>query len=116
MHALMRRMKAAYLAHYVGHTRPVLWEDTVSEDVAAGTRTWSGLTDNYLRVHAVVPAEVDLRNAITPTRLVQVLDGERLLGEPDLARASWPRRPLGVLPARMGARARSAIPLIPQSR
>ncbi len=93
MHALMRRMKAAFLSRYVGTIRPVLWEDTVSEDAASGTRTWSGLTDNYLRVHAVLPEAVNLRNAITPTRLVHVVDGERLLGEPILERASWPSRP-----------------------
>ena len=115
MHALMRRMKAEYLARHVGDVRAVLWEDVVSEDTTAGTRTWSGLTDNYLRVHAVLPAEIDLRNAITPTRLVQVLDGERLLGEPDLARASWPRRPLGFLNAQQED-AQVAIPLIPLTR
>ncbi len=90
MHALMRRLKAHHLARYVGDVRPVLWEDVVAEG-QGDTRTWSGLTDNYLRVYAVVPAHIDLRNAITPTRLVRVVDGARLLGEPDLTRASWPR-------------------------
>lgn len=92
MHALMRRMKAEHLSRYVGDVRPVLWEDVVRGGDDGSTRTWSGLTDNYLRVHAVVPAHVDLRNAITPTRLLRVLDGERLLGQPDLERASWPVR------------------------
>jgi len=74
--------------------RPVLWEEAVAHDPTAGTRTWSGLTDNYLRVHATVPEHMDLHNAIVPTRLTELIQGERLRGEPDLERASWPRRPI----------------------
>ncbi len=89
MHALMRRLKVAHLTRYVNDTRPVLWEDTVAE-TERGLRIWSGLTDNYLRVHAAAPADLNLRNAITPTRLVRIVNEEHLWGEPDLSRASWP--------------------------
>ncbi len=94
MHDLMRRLKAAHLTRHLGDVRPVLWEEDVAHDPTAGTRTWSGLTDNYLRVHATVAEHVDLHNAIVPTRLTELIQGERLRGEPDLERASWPRRPI----------------------
>ena len=43
-------------------------------------RYWSGLTDNYLRVLAAAPAEMDLHNHITPVRLTR-LEGDVLWGE-----------------------------------
>jgi threonylcarbamoyladenosine tRNA methylthiotransferase MtaB len=67
-------------AAFVGQVRPVLWENTVGRrGDAGGTATWSGLTDNYLRVRAEAPAAVDLHNRITGTRLAG-LDGDDLLG------------------------------------
>ena len=70
---------------HVGETRPVLWEHPVA---APGQRSrpddlvsWSGLTDNYLRVFAAAPADVDMHNRITMTSLVAVVGGE-LWGEP----------------------------------
>ncbi len=42
-------------------------------------QVWSGLTDNYLRVLAVAPAEIDLHNRITPMRLDR-LDDDALWG------------------------------------
>ena len=42
-------------------------------------QVWSGLTDNYLRVRAAAPAELDLHNRITPTRLER-LEGDVLWG------------------------------------
>ncbi len=92
MHALMREMKRAWLERHVGTTRAVLWEEAVAEDPDTGVRVWSGLTDNYLRVHAAAPAALDLHNAIAPVRLVRVVDGERLWGEIDLDAVSWPQR------------------------
>jgi threonylcarbamoyladenosine tRNA methylthiotransferase MtaB len=43
-------------------------------------QVWSGLTDNYLRVAAAAPAEIDLHNHITPVRLAR-LEGDVLWGE-----------------------------------
>ena len=65
---------AAVRASFVGQVRPVLWESMMDEAV------WSGLTDNYLRVLAAAPPDVDLHNRITPTRLTH-LDGDSLWGE-----------------------------------
>lgn len=68
-------------ASQVGKVRPVLWENTVSRrgDVDSVV-TWSGLTDNYLRVRTEAPAAIDLHNRITNTRLTG-LDGDDLLGD-----------------------------------
>jgi len=65
---------AAVRASFVEQVRPVLWENATDEAV------WSGLTDNYLRVLAAAPPDVDLHNRITPTRLIR-LDGDSLWGE-----------------------------------
>lgn len=67
-------------AAFVGQVRPVLWENMLSQGAAtAATVTWSGLTDNYLRVRATVPAGLELHNRMTETRLIG-LDGDDLLG------------------------------------
>lgn len=71
LHRSAIAMKRAHLTRFVGQTRPVLWEGRGEPD-AEGTRTWSGYTDNYLRVQAAVPAGVDVENQILPTRLDQV--------------------------------------------
>ena len=71
----------------IGSIRPVLWERAEQETTRTGWLVWSGLTDNYLRVQALVPESVNLRNHITPVRLTR-LDGNVLWGEiihePDL--------------------------------
>ena len=54
------RLEATYCTSHLGRTLPVLWEQ---ED----NNTWSGLTDNYLRVRA--HSHHDLSNKITPTTL-----------------------------------------------
>jgi threonylcarbamoyladenosine tRNA methylthiotransferase MtaB len=59
----------------LGQIRPVLWESCQEK---GGTRTWSGLTDNYIRVYAVTP--LDLHNTITPTRIT-ALDRSGVAGE-----------------------------------
>ena len=51
----------------LGQTRPVLWESCRETGC---TRTWSGLTDNYIRVYAVTPQ--CLQNTITPARITAV--------------------------------------------
>lgn len=71
--------RAVRRAH-LGQVRPVLWEGEGREALDPGTRVWTGLTDNYLRVLAEVPADVDLHNRITPVRLSR-LEGDALWGE-----------------------------------
>lgn len=75
IHALAADMKAAFLQQALGQMRPVLWEksDSVSQGMQ---RRWTGYTDNYLRVEAVVPVSVQLENKIAPAILTA------LLGEP----------------------------------
>ena len=52
--------EAAYAAGHLGRALPVLWEEQTDG-------VWSGLTDNYLRVHA--RSSVNLHNEITPAIL-----------------------------------------------
>jgi threonylcarbamoyladenosine tRNA methylthiotransferase MtaB len=80
---------------FIRDMRPVLWENLehtdglgapvgapapASEKPAHGDAViWSGLTDNYLRVLAAAPAELDLHNRITPVHLER-LEGDVLWG------------------------------------
>jgi len=81
MHALVEERGRAERQHFVGSTRSVLWEgEGQPTDDEPGRLLWTGLTDNYLRVMASAPAEVDLRNRITPVRLAE-LNGDTLFGE-----------------------------------
>jgi threonylcarbamoyladenosine tRNA methylthiotransferase MtaB len=72
-------------AAFVDQTRAVLWENTQEPRQEPrfleenGVLTWTGMTDNYLRVRTSAAAEVDLHNRITRTRLVR-LDGDVLWG------------------------------------
>ncbi|HEY8171504.1 MAG TPA: tRNA (N(6)-L-threonylcarbamoyladenosine(37)-C(2))-methylthiotransferase MtaB [Dehalococcoidia bacterium] len=59
-----------FVERLVGRVLPVLWED--SRPSSDGTRVWSGLTDNYVRVHATDPR--DLHNRITAARLLRRID------------------------------------------
>jgi threonylcarbamoyladenosine tRNA methylthiotransferase MtaB len=64
--------EATYSIQQLGHTCSVLWETEVklttdNRQPATGQRLWSGLTDNYLRVHTRTPA--NLANTITPATL-----------------------------------------------
>jgi threonylcarbamoyladenosine tRNA methylthiotransferase MtaB len=70
LRAVAAASEQAFYRRFVGQTMEVLWE-------SAGP-TWSGLTDNYLRVHTVHPA--NLANTRTPTRLTALTRGG-LLGE-----------------------------------
>jgi threonylcarbamoyladenosine tRNA methylthiotransferase MtaB len=65
MRAIGDASACAFRRCFVGQTLPVLWES--SRRGEAGP-VWSGLTDNYLRVHAASSAQ--LGNTITATRLV----------------------------------------------
>lgn len=83
LHALDAELGRAVRAAFVGSTRPVLWESVLApREIAklaphaapadAAESIGSGLTDNYLRVLARLPAGVDLHNRITPTLLTQL--------------------------------------------
>jgi hypothetical protein len=63
----------------LGQVRPVLWESPARADTS-NIRLWSGLADNYLRVHTLAPVRTDLHNRIIPARLAR-LDGDMLWGE-----------------------------------
>ena len=65
----------AFSQSFVGRTMDVLWESDREGDKGA---EWSGLTDNYLRVHTRSPA--NLANRLLSTRLVAIT-GNDLLGE-----------------------------------
>jgi threonylcarbamoyladenosine tRNA methylthiotransferase MtaB len=104
LHDLDAELGRAAREAFVGQVRSVLWENRVApptpqywgepggqnapqpfdfaQDKHWGDRgaVWSGLTDNYLRVHAVAPAGLDLHNRITPARLVR-LEQDELWGE-----------------------------------
>ena len=67
-------------ARFLGTVRAVLWEGAGQPLADQPGRLWSGLTDNYLRVHTVAPAEIDLHNRILPTQLIQ-LEGATFLGK-----------------------------------
>jgi threonylcarbamoyladenosine tRNA methylthiotransferase MtaB len=73
----MRVLSAAsareFRQQFVGRVMDVLWESSRKEGLEM---TWSGLTDNYLRVHTVHAG--DLRNHLTATQMVSVTkDGLR---------------------------------------
>jgi threonylcarbamoyladenosine tRNA methylthiotransferase MtaB len=74
--AVAQRTGEAVRRSFLGDVRPVLWE-TLERPANGAGPLWSGLTDNYLRVHTVAPAGLALENRITPARLV-VVDGNVL--------------------------------------
>ncbi|HEX9988881.1 MAG TPA: tRNA (N(6)-L-threonylcarbamoyladenosine(37)-C(2))-methylthiotransferase MtaB [Chloroflexia bacterium] len=69
---LSSRSEGAYACAHLGRTLPVLWEHE-----SGGV--WSGLTGNYLRVHARTSR--DLLNSMTPATLV-AYDARGLWAEP----------------------------------
>lgn len=70
MHALVERTGQMQRQRFLGRTRPVLWEgEGQPVDDRPDLLLWSGYTDNYLRVLAHAPAEVNLHNRILPSRL-----------------------------------------------
>jgi threonylcarbamoyladenosine tRNA methylthiotransferase MtaB len=80
MHALLERTGEVERQHFVGSTRPVLWEGQGQPvDDQPGMLLWSGHTDNFLRVLAHAPADENLRNRITDARLDEV-HGETIFG------------------------------------
>lgn len=76
LRAALAESAAAYRARFVDHILPVLWENATS--LSSGGWKLSGLTGNYLRVHAC--GSQHLWNQITPVRLTGLaangLEGE----------------------------------------
>jgi threonylcarbamoyladenosine tRNA methylthiotransferase MtaB len=72
--AVSQRIGVAVRRAFLGQVRPVLWEQTEHSANSRGN-TWSGLTDNYLRVQATAPGEINLTNRITPAQLVSLEAG-----------------------------------------
>jgi threonylcarbamoyladenosine tRNA methylthiotransferase MtaB len=66
---IVEQTGAAERSRFLGATRPVLWEGAGRPLTDDPGLLWSGHTDNYLPVLAVVPPGLDLRNRITPARL-----------------------------------------------
>jgi threonylcarbamoyladenosine tRNA methylthiotransferase MtaB len=75
MRAIADTSGGAFRRRFIGQILPVLWESSWCGETGP---VWSGLTDNYLRVHVVSSA--DLANTITATRLVS-LNGTSLQGQ-----------------------------------
>jgi threonylcarbamoyladenosine tRNA methylthiotransferase MtaB len=64
---IARRSGEAFRRGFVGQTLPVLWETRGPDG------RWSGLTDNYMRVHA--DSDEDLANTLRLTRLTALEPG-----------------------------------------
>ncbi|MBV7329163.1 tRNA (N(6)-L-threonylcarbamoyladenosine(37)-C(2))-methylthiotransferase MtaB [Chloroflexi bacterium TSY] len=79
LHKLVEQTGRAERERFVHTVRPVLWEGEGQTMTDEPGRLWSGLTDNYLRVHTVVPEDVALQNQITRARL-DALNGDILYG------------------------------------
>lgn len=75
-----RRTGRAVRRGFLGSIRPVLWEAQEQPANGVGT-TWTGLTDNYLRVRTVAPPDATMENQVAAARLVR-LDGDVLYSEP----------------------------------
>lgn len=75
---LAKRQSLEFRRGLVGETRSVLWESGISGRKDGDECTWSGLTEDYIRVSAV--GRPDLENEITSVRLLSAdEDGVRAL-------------------------------------
>jgi threonylcarbamoyladenosine tRNA methylthiotransferase MtaB len=74
MLALSAKLWERHQARYLGHTLSVLWES--ARGATPEGLIWSGLTDNYLRVHAT--SRQPLGNTITAARLTRIADSSIL--------------------------------------
>jgi len=75
LRAVASSSQRAFSQSFVGRTLDVLWE---SQREGGDGPVWSGLTDNYLRVHT--RSSANLANRLLPTRMVTV-SGNNLVGE-----------------------------------
>jgi threonylcarbamoyladenosine tRNA methylthiotransferase MtaB len=70
MLAVSRTLEARFCQSMVGQVRPVLWEE---QQRVGGILMWSGLTDNYVRVHT--RSKACLANRIVLAELVEARAG-----------------------------------------
>jgi threonylcarbamoyladenosine tRNA methylthiotransferase MtaB len=69
LHEVVERTGRRERQRFLGQQRPVLWEGEGQPLTDQAERLWSGFTDNYLRVMAVAPDDLNLHGLITPVRL-----------------------------------------------
>ncbi len=79
LHALVARTGRDERLRHLHTQRPVLWEGQGEKLTDSPGYLWTGLTDNYLRVMAVMPDDSDLRGQIMAVNLTE-LNGETLFG------------------------------------
>jgi threonylcarbamoyladenosine tRNA methylthiotransferase MtaB len=72
MRSLGARLETEFSRRFVGATVEVLWEQ--SESFGMGRR-WSGLTPSYIRTVTETPADRELFNRVTQTRILSTLPG-----------------------------------------
>ena len=79
MHTLGAELERSFCHRFVGRTLPALWERC---DETNGVLSWSGLTDNYIRVISETSERLgpDLRNRVTAVRLERLLTGGTVSG------------------------------------
>jgi len=73
------RIRSHKLQQRCGEVRPVLWESPTTGP-NPNVRSWSGLTDNYIRVETNLPTDQNIHNQIISTRLTQRTDSNNLTG------------------------------------
>ena len=69
MMKLAQKSSRRFRRRFLGRRMEVLWETACKDD----KHTWSGLTDNYVRV--MTSSELDLANTIASTKLVGLVEG-----------------------------------------
>ena len=69
LHDLAERSKRRHLDAFSGSSRAVLWETRDPAAHYGDGGSWTGYTDNYLRVEARAPLAADLQNRITAALL-----------------------------------------------
>lgn len=78
-------LEHAHNRRFVGRQAQVLWEQG---ETLGAHRRWTGLTDNYIRCATDTPADVDLANRVTDTRLIATVPGG-VLGDVDGLTIPW---------------------------
>ncbi|MCB0171093.1 MAG: radical SAM protein, partial [Anaerolineae bacterium] len=84
MHTLNAHLEETFRRKFVGRTMSVLWES--NEPYGFGLQ-WSGLTGNYLRVITQTGPDLDLRNQVIDTELVDTAPATLLGRLPESYRA-----------------------------